>query len=102
MKRLATEVLIRPMVTEKSMGLAEFEQVYTFQVLPDVNKIQVKHAVEELFNVKVAWVRTTQREGKGRTQLRGRYRVTGRTNHEKKAYVKLRAGYTLPKFFEPG
>lgn len=102
MKRTATDILVRPMVTEKSMGLAENDQVYTFQVLPDVNKIQIKHAVEELFNVRVAWVRTTQRAGKERRQFRRRYRVVGRSNHEKKAYIKLKPGFTLPKFFEPG
>ncbi|MGH8102946.1 MAG: 50S ribosomal protein L23 [bacterium] len=102
MKLAATDILVRPVVTEKSMGLAENDQIYTFLVIPHVNKIQIKQAVEELFNVKVDWIRTTQKEGKARRQLRRRYRVAGRTNFEKKAYIKLKAGFTLPKFFEPG
>jgi large subunit ribosomal protein L23 len=53
---LASEIIIRPIITEKSMLLAEQENKYTFSVDKRANKVQIKKAVEELFDVKVVKV----------------------------------------------
>ena len=53
---LASEIIFRPIITEKSMLLAEQENKYTFSVDKRANKIQIAKAVEELFNVKVVKV----------------------------------------------
>jgi len=53
---LASEIIFRPIITEKSMLLAEKENKYTFSVDKRANKIQIKKAIEELFNVKVTSV----------------------------------------------
>ena len=50
---LASEIIKKPIITEKSMQLVEQENKYTFAVDKRANKIQIKHAIEELFNVKV-------------------------------------------------
>jgi large subunit ribosomal protein L23 len=55
---LASEIILRPIITEKSMLQAEQDNKYTFSVDKRANKIQIKHAVEELFNVKVVKVNT--------------------------------------------
>lgn len=53
---LASEIIFRPIITEKTMLQAEQENKYTFSVDKRANKIQIKHAIEELFNVKVTKV----------------------------------------------
>jgi large subunit ribosomal protein L23 len=55
---LASEIIFRPIITEKTMLQAEQENKYTFSVDKRANKIQIKHAIEELFNVKVTKVNT--------------------------------------------
>jgi len=55
---LSSEIILRPIITEKSMLLAEKENKYTFSVDKRANKIQIKKAVEELFNVTVVKVNT--------------------------------------------
>lgn len=90
------DVLVRPLVTEKGMTRKEEERTLCFQVAPDANKIMVKQAVEKLFSVKVAEVRTANFEGK----LRRRGRFTGYRSDWKKAYVKLVEGQKVPEFTE--
>lgn len=81
---LAQDIIIRPIVTEKSMmGIAA--KKYTFEVAKAANKIEIAKAVEELFKVKVAKVNTVNVRGKLRRQ--GRYE--GYTRSWKKAYVTL-------------
>ncbi len=53
---LASEIILRPIITEKSMRLAENENKYTFSVDKSANKIQIARAIEELFKVKVVKV----------------------------------------------
>jgi large subunit ribosomal protein L23 len=72
------------------------ERTLCFEVAPDANKTQVKQAVEKLFKVKVAEVRTSNLEGK----LRRRGRFTGYRPDWKKAYVKLKKGEKVPEFAE--
>jgi large subunit ribosomal protein L23 len=90
------DVLLKPVVTEKGMTRKEEERTLCFQVAADANKIQVKQAVEKLFNVKVEAVRTANFEGK----LRRRGRFTGYRSDWKKAYVKLLPGQKVPEFTE--
>ena len=90
------EVIVRPVVTEKGVDKKDAERTLCFQVNADANKTQVKAAVEKLFKVKVAEVRTANFEGK----LRRRGRFTGYRPDWKKAYVKLKAGEKVPDFAE--
>ncbi len=89
------EILKSPVVTEKSVLLkeassedAEIGQVLTFRVNRKAGKEEIKKAVEEIFNVKVAKIRTVQYEGK--IKKRGRYE--GRRASWKKAYITLKKG----------
>lgn len=92
---LAHDIVIRPIVTEKSMmGIAD--KKYTFEVAKAANKIEIAKAVEELFKVKVAKVNTVSMRGKLRRQ--GKYQ--GYTKSWKKAYVTLTADSKPIEFFE--
>ena len=79
------QILLRPLVTEKGVHRATRHNQYAFEVHRDATKSDVKRAVEELFDVKVAKVRTQNRKGKIR---RYRYRY-GRTPDWKRAIVQL-------------
>ncbi len=88
------DVLKRPIVTEKAVGKKEAENTLCFEVVPDANKTQIKAAVEHLFKVKVARVRTENIEGK----LRRRGRFAGYRSDWKKAYVRLVEGEKMPEY----
>jgi large subunit ribosomal protein L23 len=88
------DVIRRPLITEKAHGKREAERTLCFEVHPDANKIQIKQAVETVFRVKVAEVRTSVTSGK----LRRRGRFTGYASDWKKAYVRLRTGQKLPEY----
>ncbi len=90
------QVIRRPLVTEKGVAAKDEYRTLCFEVAADANKTQVKSAVERLFKVKVAEVRTANFEGK----LRRRGRFTGYRPDWKKAYVRLRAGEKVPDFAE--
>ncbi len=90
------EVIRRPVVTEKGMDKKEGESTLCFEVAPEANKTQVKQAVEKLFKVKVAGVRTSNVEGK----LRRRGRFAGYRSDWKKAFVKLKPGQKTPEYAE--
>ena len=89
----ASQVIIRPVVSEKSYVLAGYDK-YTFRVHPDAHKTQIKQAIEELFDVKVLEVRTLS--VKSKPKRRGY--TAGRTREWKKAIVQVRAGDTIPIF----
>ena len=92
---LAQDIIIKPIVTEKSMmGIAD--KKYTFEVAKAANKIEIAKAVEELFKVKVSKVNTVNMRGKLRRQ--GRYE--GYTRSWKKAYVTLAEDSKAIEFFE--
>src|SRR5436853_3211755 len=77
------QVVLRPLITEKATHLSERHNAYTFEVNPLATKTEIKEAVETLFDVKVADVRTQNRRGKAR-----RYRLkAGRLRNWKKAVV---------------
>lgn len=100
------EILKSPVVTEKSVLLKEDStdenadrktgQVLTFRVDKKATKIDIKGAVEEIFNVKVAAVRTVQYEGK----IKKRGRQEGRRASWKKAYVTLKKGEPMVDYAE--
>lgn len=107
MSNLGTwEILKAPVVTEKSVILKEDStdaaseriqgQVLTFRVDRKATKPEIKSAVEEIFNVKVAAVRTVQYEGK----IKRRGRQEGRRANFKKAYVTLRKGEPMVDYGE--
>jgi len=91
-----TEVLRRPVITEKTTVMRDEGLTLVFEVARDANKIDVRRAVEQLLGPKVAEVRTAVTHGKEKRQ--GRY--TGRRPDWKKAYVRLRAGESLPDFLQ--
>jgi large subunit ribosomal protein L23 len=78
-------VIIKPLVTEKSTHLQETRNVYAFQVAAGANKHQIRDAVEAIYNVKVSDVRTMNRKGKPR---RTRFKVA-KTSDWKRAIVTL-------------
>jgi len=87
-------VIRRPLITEKGLGLKETEGSLVSEVAPTATKTEVKQAVELLFKVKVATVRTSNYAGKERR--RGKY--AGYKPDWKKAYVKLKAGEKMPEY----
>jgi large subunit ribosomal protein L23 len=89
----ARTVIIEPVVSEKSYALMSANR-YTFRVHQDANKTQISHAVEEIFDVKVAKVRTSSVKSKPKTQ-RG---FRGRTREWKKAIVELQPGSRIELF----
>ena len=93
----ANQIIRRPLVTEKSTMLRESgANVIAFEVAPGANKIQVKHAVEELFKVKVEEVRLFNVRGK----MKRMGKWEGKRRDWRKAYVKLKAGEKAPDFVE--
>ncbi len=91
-----TDVIRRPLITEKTSILREDGRTIAFQVAKGANKIQIRHAIEQLLGTKVASIRTSIAHGKVKRQ--GRF--AGRRSDWKKAYVKLRAGAKMPEFLE--
>jgi large subunit ribosomal protein L23 len=89
--REARQIVIRPVVTEESAMLQETDRTYTFIVAKDANKIEIKSAVQSLFDVKVEAVRTAVYRGKWRRMGRSE----GRRASYKKAIVKLAEGDTI-------
>jgi len=88
------EIIVRPVVTEKSSAAFQARKEYTFEVHPEANKFQIRAALEKLFDVKVTDVRTLQVRRNSVT--RGRTR--GTTARWKKAIVTVQDGQSLPVF----
>jgi large subunit ribosomal protein L23 len=89
------DVIIRPVVSEKSYGLLD-HGVYTFIVAPDANKVEIRHAVEAIFGVNVVKVNTLNRPGK-RKRNRGKS-TYGKRADTKRAVVTLATGQNIPIF----
>lgn len=85
------KVLLAPHVSEKSAMMAEGKSQYVFKVTPDATKIEVKHAVEQLFNVKVESVNVLNLKGKTKI-FKGR---KGTRSGTRKAIVRLASGQEL-------
>ncbi|MBQ7739247.1 MAG: 50S ribosomal protein L23 [Desulfovibrionaceae bacterium] len=86
-------VIIRPLATEKLSFLKRITNCYGFEVHPDANKIEIKRAVEALFDVVVENVTVTRKRPRA---LKRQGRVIGKKSGSKKAYVKLAAGHNIP------
>ena len=92
---IAHDIIRRPLITEKTtIQKDEFNQV-SFEVAPKANRIAIKRAIEDVFNVRVATVRTMQIRGKQKR----RGRILGRRRNWKKAVVTLMPGERI-EFFE--
>ena len=91
-----TDVIRRPLITEKTTVLRDDGRTLVFQVANDANKIDIRRAVEKLLGARVQEVRTSVTHGKMKRQ--GKY--VGRRSDWKKAYVKLREGEALPDFLQ--
>ena len=91
-----SDVLRRPIITEKTTVIRDDARTIVFQVAKDANKVDIKRAVEQLLGSKVESVRTSLAHGKMKRQ--GRF--VGRRSDWKKAYVKLREGEKLPDFLQ--
>ncbi len=88
------DVIIRPIITEKALNYRDFHRTYVFEVDINANKKTIKDAIEKLFNVKVQKVRTVIVKPKSRRNIRNRRKI-GYTKTWKKAYVRLREGYSI-------
>jgi large subunit ribosomal protein L23 len=91
-----TDVLRRPVITEKTTVIREDGRTLVFQVAAKANKVDIRRAVEHLLGSKVESVRTSISHGKIKRQ--GRF--AGRRSDWKKAYVKLREGEKMPEFLQ--
>ena len=85
------DIILAPVVTEKTAGITADGNKVVFKVAKDANKVQIRQAVEEAFNVKVSNVNTINVRPKKKRV--GRY--TGKTNKVKKAIVKLKEGSSI-------
>ncbi|MDY6991009.1 MAG: 50S ribosomal protein L23 [Pseudomonadota bacterium] len=85
------QVLIAPHISEKSTIVADKNRQFVFKVLASANKIEIKQAVELLFNVKVKQVQVVNVKGKRKTFGR----LQGQRSHWKKAYVGLKEGFDI-------
>ena len=92
----AYQIIRRPVITEKGLGVKETEATLVFEVAMRATKTEVKEAVEQIFKVKVGSVRTATFPGKERR--RGRF--AGYRPDWKKAYVKLKAGQKMPEYVQ--
>jgi len=87
-------IIVKPLVTEQGMHFANSKNAYSFEVNKKANKIQIRNAVEKLYNVKVTDVRTANVKGKPRR----RGRNFGMTKSWKKAVVVLHEDYHIDLF----
>jgi large subunit ribosomal protein L23 len=88
------EIVIAPIITEKSSSLQNKNNSYTFKVSINANKVEIRHAIERIFNVHVLDVNTIRQRGKMKRM--GRY--SGKRADWKKAIVKLREGDSIAEF----
>ena len=91
MNRDPRSVLLKPLMTEKSMQQKEELNAISFRVAVDANKVEIRQAVERVFNVKVADVRTSSVQGKWKRM--GRFE--GQRSDWKKAIVTLQPGHKI-------
>ena len=93
--KINREIIIHPLITEKMSALQETQNKVAFIVAPNANKIEIRKAVEDKFNVKVQKVATINMNGK----MKRLGRFQGRRSSWKKAIVTLREGFAID-FFE--
>ena len=88
------QIIRKPIITEKGLGVKETEGTLVFQVAPKATKTEIKQAVQQIFKVKVGTVRTANFPGKERR--RGKF--SGYRPDWKKAYVRLKTGEKMPEY----
>ena len=92
------QILIRPLITEKATKLADKRGTYVFVVNKDANKIEIRNAVEKMFNVSVDSVNTAIMPGKPKSRSTKTAVVRGTKSSYKKAFVTLTPGETIDIF----
>ena len=92
----AYQIIRRPVITEKGLGVKESEATLVFEVSSKASKTEIKNAVQSIFKVKVEAVRTANFVGKERR--RGKF--TGYRPDWKKAYVRMKEGQKMPEYAE--
>jgi large subunit ribosomal protein L23 len=92
--KTAYQIIRRPVITEKGLGIKEHQNTLVFQVAPKATKTEIKQAVQSIFKVKVHSVRTANFPGKERR--RGKF--AGYRPDWKKAFVRLRSGEKMPEY----
>lgn len=90
--KLITEIIIKPIITEKYLQAAEKLKQYAFIVDKKANKYQIKQAIEKLYDVKVDRVNTQQYIGKVKIRNTRKGLAIGRVNRYKKAIITLKEG----------
>lgn len=95
---MAKQILIKPIITEKATKLADKRNTYCFVVNKNSNKIEVKNAVESMFNVNVSTVNTAVMPGKPKSRSTKTTIVRGTKSSYKKAYVTLEQGERIDIF----
>ncbi len=88
------QIIKKPIITEKAMNLSSQRQ-YVFEVQDNANKIEIKRAVQEMFDVDVTSVRTVRVKGKNKIRMTRRGLMRGKTALKKKAYVTLKEGQQI-------
>ena len=87
-------IVIKPLITEKATMLRDQHNQYVFRVAPDANRIEIKRAIEQKFNVGVTDIKTITMHGHQRKSI-GRYRNKRKAPDWKKAVVTLKEGDTI-------
>jgi len=90
------KIILKPVITEKSTLRKEQNREICLEVDPRANKIEIKEAAEQLFNVKIETVRVMKQRGK----MRRVGKSQGRTKDWKKAYLKIKDGEKMIEYFE--
>lgn len=93
---MPTQIIRKPVITEKSLLLANTQNVYTFEVERNANKNQIKEAIETMYQVNVEAVRTVRRHRVRKNT--GRKRLKSVSAQTKKALVTLKSGQTIGLF----
>ena len=88
-------IIIKPIVTEKMTAVSEKQNRFGFYVVPSANKIEIRKAVEEMYNVTVLSVNTMNYNGKRKSRYTKSGLIVGKTNAYKKAIVTLKEGDTI-------
>ena len=89
-------IIIKPIVTEKQTAITEkMDNRYGFRVSPDANKLEIKKAIEDMYNVTVVDVNTINYSGKNKSRYTKTGLISGRTAAYKKALVTLKEGETI-------
>ena len=95
--KTAYDIIIKPVITEQSMEATE-DKKYVFQVAIDANKVEIKKAVEEMYNVSVVDVNTINYAGKKKSRYTKSGIINGKQAAFKKAIVTLKEGETIDFF----